>query len=126
MWLTEEEGKEPPARRALKTMQKATGYLAEYFAWLQYRNLVEQSIANPFKGLHYSKTLMRPKKYEALTYGEICLLRAAAVSKGDDLMVRYIDIARFRGMRLSEIGALTSDSIEFIDGIACFRIRSDA
>ena len=69
---------------------------------------------------------MRPKKYEALTYGEICLLRTAAVSKGDDLMVRYIDIARFTGMRLSEIGALTSDSIEFVDGIACFRVRSDA
>ena len=125
-WLTEEECKEPSARRALKTMQKATGYLAEYVAWLQYRNLVDQSIANPFRGLHYPKTLMRPKKYEALTYGEICLLRAAAVSKGDDLMVRYIDIARFTGMRLSEIGALTSDSIEFVDGIACFRVRSDA
>ena len=41
-------------------------------------------------------------------------------------MVRYIDIARFTGMRLSEIGALTSESIEFIDGIACFRVRSDA
>ena len=29
-------------------------------------------------------------------------------------MVRYIDIARFTGMGLSEIGALTSDSIEFV------------
>ena len=125
-WLTEEEGKEPSARRALKTMQKATGYLAEYFAWLQYRNLVDQSIANPFRGLPCPKTLMRPKKYEALTYGDICLVRATAVSKGDDLMVRYIDIARFTGMRLSEIGALTSESFEFIDAIACFWVRSDA
>ena len=113
-WLTEKGGKEPSARRALQTMQKATGYLAEYFAWLQCRNLVDQSIANPFSGLHYPKTLMGPKKYEALTYGDICLVRAAAVSKGDDLMVRYIDIARFTGMGLSEIGALTSDSIEFV------------
>ena len=54
------------------------------------------------------------------------MLRAAAVSKCDDLMVRYIDIARFTGMRLSEIGALTPDSIEFVDAIACFRVRSDA
>ena len=69
---------------------------------------------------------MRPKKYEAVTYGDICLVRAVAVSKDDDLMVRYIDIARFTGMRLSEIGALTSESIEFIDAIACFRVRSDA
>ena len=29
-------------------------------------------------------------------------------------------------MRLSEIGALTSASIEFIGGIACFRVRSVA
>ena len=87
-WLTEEEGNEHSARRALKTMQKATEYLAECFAWLQYKNLVDQSIANPFRGLHYPKTLMRPKKYEALTYSDICLVRAAAVSKGDDLMVR--------------------------------------
>jgi integrase len=125
-WLTEEEGKEPSVRRALKTMQKATGYLAEYVAWLQYRNLVCQNLANPFRELHYPKTLIRPKKYETLTYREICLLRAAAFSKSDDLMVRYIDIARFTGMRLSEFGALTSASIEFIDGIACFRVRSDA
>jgi integrase len=42
------------------------------------------------------------------------------------MMVAYIDIARFTGMRLSEIGALKSDSIELVDGIACFRIKSDA
>jgi integrase len=41
-------------------------------------------------------------------------------------MVAYIDIARFTGMRLSEIGALNTDSIELIDGIACFRVKSDA
>ena len=61
-WLTEEEGKEPSARRALKTMQKATGYLAEYFTWLQDRNLVCQKFANPFWELHYPKTLIGPKK----------------------------------------------------------------
>ena len=41
-------------------------------------------------------------------------------------MVAFIDIARFTGMRLSEIGALNTDSIELIDGIACFRVKSDA
>ncbi len=107
-------------------MQKATGYLSEYVSCLQYRNLVCQSFTNPFRELHYPKTLNRPKKYSALTYGEICLLGTAAVRKGDDSMVRYIDIARFTGMRLSEIGALTSATIELVDGITCFRIRSDA
>ena len=41
-------------------------------------------------------------------------------------MVRYIDIARFTGMRRSQIGALTAASIEFIVVIACFQVRSDA
>ena len=52
-WLTEEENKDSSARRALKTMQKATGYLSEYISWLQYRNLVCQSVINPFRELHY-------------------------------------------------------------------------
>ena len=125
-WLTEEENKDSSARRALKTMQKATGYLSEYISWLQYRNLVCQNVINPFRGLHYPKKLAKTKQYEPLTYEEVCLLRAAAVHKGDELMVAYIDIARFTGMRLSEIGALNSDSIELIDGITCFRVSSDA
>lgn len=125
-WLTDEENKDPSARRALKTMQKATGYLSEYISWLQYRNLVCQNVINPFRGLHYPKKLAKTKQYEPLTYGEVCLLRAAAVRKRDEMMVAYIDIARFTGMRLSEIGALKSDSIELVDGIACFRIKSDA
>ena len=125
-WLTEEENKDSSARRALKTMQKATGYLSEYISWLQYRNLVCQNVINPFRGLHYPKKLAKTKQYEPLTYEEVCLLRAAAVRKGDELMVAYIDIARFTGMRLSEIGALNSDSIELIDGITCFRVSSDA
>ena len=123
-WLTEEENKDPCSRRALKTMQKATGYLSEYFSWLQYRNLVCQSVINPFRGLHYPKILAKTKQYEPVTYEEVCLLRAAAVKKGDELMVAYIDIARFTGMRLSEIGALNSDSVELIDGIACFRLTT--
>ena len=125
-WLTDEENKDPSARRALKTMQKATGYLSEYISWLQYRNLVCQNVINPFRGLHYPKKLAKTKRYEPLTYEEVCLLRAAAVKKGDELMVAYIDIARFTGMRLSEIGALNSDSVELIDGITCFRVKGDA
>ena len=125
-WLTDEENKDPSARRALKTMQKATGYLSEYISWLQYRNLVCQNVINPFRGLHYPKRLAKTKQYKPLTYEEVCLLRAAAVGKGDELMVAYIDIARFTGMRLSEIGALNSDSVELMDGIACFRVKGDA
>ena len=99
-WLTDEESKDPSARRALKTMQKATGYLSEYVSWLQYRNLVCQSLINSFRGLHFPKKLTKTKQYEPLCYKEISALRAAAVGKGDELMVAFIDIARFTGMRL--------------------------
>ena len=125
-WLTDEESKDPSARRALKTMQKATGYLSEYLSWLQYRNLVCQILINPFRGLHFPKRLTKTKQYEPLSYEEICMLRAAAVGKGDELMVAYIDIARFTGMRLSEIGVLNCDSVALIDGITCFCVSSDA
>lgn len=125
-WLTNEESKDPSSRRALKTMQKATGYLSEYISWLQYRNLVCQSLINPFRDLHYPKMLTRSKQYKPLSYEEICLLRSAAVGKGDELLVAYIDIARFTGMRLSEIGVLNTESIELVGGITCFRVKSDA
>ena len=86
-WLTDEENKDPSARRALKTMQKATGYLSEYISWFQYRNLVCQNVINPLRGLHYPKKLAKTKQYVPLSLEEIWLLRAAAVRKGDELMV---------------------------------------
>ena len=125
-WLTNEESKDPSSRRALKTMQKAIGCLSEYISWLQYRNLVYQSLINPFRDLHYPKMLTRSKQYKPLSYDEICLFRSAAVGKGDELLVAYLDIARFTGMRLSEIGVLNTKSIELVGGIACFRVKSDA
>jgi len=125
-WLSHEENKGSSARRALKTMQKAAGYLSEYFAWLQYKNLVNQTVANPFRELHYPKTLPRSRQYEALSYPEICSIRTAAAGKGDELLVTYIDVARFTGLRLAEIGALTTESIELVNDVACFRVKSDA
>ena len=41
-------------------------------------------------------------------------------------MVTYIDIGRFTGMRLSEIGELSTGSIVVEGGVKCFRVRPDA
>ena len=41
-------------------------------------------------------------------------------------MVNYIDIGRFTGMRLSEIGELSAESIVVESGVRCFRVRPDA
>lgn len=125
-WLTAEELKPVNARRAVKTMQKAVGFLSEYFEWLRYRGFVSQNIQNPFKDLHFSKQLARPRQYLPMSFEEVWLLRQAAQDANDLLMVTYIDIGRFTGMRLSEIGELSTESIVVESGVKCFRVRPDA
>ena len=125
-WILTEELKPITKRRAVKTMQKAVGFLSEYFEWLRYRGLVSQNLQNPFKDLHFSKQLARPRQYLPLSFDEVWLLRQAAQDVDDALMVAYIDIGRFTGMRLSEIGELSTESIVIEGGVKCFRVRPDA
>ena len=125
-WLSTEELKPLKERRAVKTMQKAVGFLSEYFEWLRYRGFVFQNHQNPFKNLHFSKQLARPRQYLPLSFDEVRLLRQAAENTNDVLMVTYIDIGRFTGMRLSEIGELSAEYIVNESGVQCFRVRPDA
>ena len=125
-WISIEELKPVNERRAVKTMQKAVGFLSEYFEWLRYRGCVSQNLQNPFKYLHFSKQLARPRQYLPLSFDELCLLRQAAKDADDAVMVTYIDIGRFTGMRLSEIGELSTESIVVDSGVRCFRVRPDA
>ena len=125
-WISTEELKPVNERRAVKTMQKAVGFLSEYFEWLRYRGLVSQDLQNPFKDLHFSKQLARPRQYLPLSLDEVLVLRQAAQDADDVLMATYIDIGRFTGMRLSEIGELSTESIVIDGGVKCFRVRLDA
>ena len=125
-WISTEELKPVNERRAVKTMQKAVGFLSEYFEWLRYRGFVSQDLQNPFKDLHFSKQLARPRQYLPLSLDEVLVLRQAAQDADDALMATYIDIGRFTGMRLSEIGELSTESIVIEDGVNCFRVRPDA
>ena len=125
-WLSTEELKPTNERRAVKTMQKAVGFLSEYLEWLRYRGFVSQNLQNPFKNLHFSKQLARPRQYLPLSFDEVRLLRQAAQNANDVLMVNYIDIGRFTGMRLSEIGELSAEYIVNESGVQCFRVRPDA
>jgi integrase len=61
-----------------------------------------------------------------MSFEEVWLLRQAAQDANDLLMVTYIDIGRFTGMRLSEIGELSTESIVVDSGVRCFRVRPDA
>jgi len=125
-WISTEELKPLNERRAVKTMQKAVGFLSEYIEWLRYKGFVSQNLQNPFKDLHFSKQLARPRQYLPLSFDELCLLRQAAKDADDAVMVTYIDIGRFTGMRLSEIGELSKESIVVESGVRCFRVRPDA
>ena len=125
-WISTEELKPVNERRAVKTMQKAVGFLSEYFEWLRYRGFVSQDLQNPFKDLHFSKQLARPRQYLPLSLDEVLVLRQAAQAADDVLMATYIDIGRFTGMRLSEIGELSTESIVIEGGVKCFRVRPDA
>ena len=125
-WISTEELKPVNERRAVKTMQKAVGFLSQYFEWLRYRGFVSQDLQNPFKDLHFSKQLARPRQYLPLSLDEVLVLRQAAQDADDALMATHIDIGRFTGMRLSEIGELSTESIVIEDGVNCFRVRPDA
>ena len=125
-WISTEELKPLNERRAVKTMQKAVGFLSEYVEWLRYKGFVSQNLQNPFKDLHFSKQLARPRQYLPLSFDELCLLRQAAKDADDAVMVTYIDIGRFTGMRLSEIGELSTESIVVESGVRCLRVRPDA
>lgn len=61
-WISTEELKPVNERRAVKTMQKAVGFLSECVEWLRYNGFVSQNLQNPFKDLHFSKQLARPRQ----------------------------------------------------------------
>ena len=123
-WLDDETMKAKP--RAVRTMQKGAGFGAEYFEWLVQKGYVSDEVENPFKGLRFPKTLARVEGYIPLTLSEILAVRDASVEKGDNELTAYIDVARYTGMRISEVAALSSDSVQVVDGVECFRVKPDA
>jgi len=125
-WIRAETQKPASERRAAKTMQKAAGYLSEYVGWLQDQRLLSDSVGNPFKGLRYPKALKAKESYVPLSFDEILAIRSAAKTIGDDELVTFIDLARLTGMRLAEVGALSAESVETVDGVQCFRVKLDA
>jgi len=123
-WLDEETKKQSP--RAVKTLQKAAGFGSEYFLWCIRKGYVSDAVDNPFKGLRYPKSLKSKDSYVGLSLPEIIALRTAAETKGDTELVCFIDVARYTGMRISEIAALSTDSFVVVQGVKCLQVRPDA
>ena len=125
-WIRAEGSKPEEERRAVKTMHKATGFMSEYVLWLQDQRLLVDSVGNPFRGLRFPTSLKKKQSYLPMSLDEVLAVREAAIAKGDEELVAFIDVGRFTGMRLAEIGALSANSIETVDGIDCFRVKLDA
>ncbi len=125
-WIRAEGAKPEEERRSVKTMHKATGFMSEYVLWLQDQRLLADSVGNPFRGLRFPASLKKKQSYLPLSLDEVLAVREAAIAKGDEELVAFIDVGRFTGMRLAEIGALSANSVETVDGIECFRVKLDA
>ncbi len=126
VWVRAEEAKLAGKRRALKTMQKAAGFMSDYIFWLQDQRLLKDSVTNPYKGLRWPKSFKEAEGYIPVSLDEVLAIRSVAVDKGDTELVAFIDVGRFTGMRIAEVGALSSASIETVDGVMCFRVKLDA
>jgi hypothetical protein len=125
-WVRAEEAKPAGKRRALKTMQKVAGFMSDYIFWLQDQRLLKDSVQNPYRGLRWPKSFKAVEGYIPVNLDEVLAVRTAAEARGDTETVAFIDIARYTGMRIAEVAALSSESIETVDGVQCFRVKLDA
>jgi integrase len=114
--------------RARKTVQKEMGYVRSYFLWLRNNQHIGQSQANPFikDDITWPKRLKEKQSYIPFEVSEVLQLRAAAMSKGDMTLVRFIDIAQYTGMRLAEIAQISQDSVVTKDNVMCLQVKEDA
>ena len=60
-------------------------------------------------------------------YQAVLRVNTSAMEAGDTVLLRFIDVAKFTGMRLSEVAQIGAEgSIVTVDGIQCLKIRDDA
>ena len=115
--------------RAKKTVQKQMGFVRSYYAWLKENQHVGASEVNPFHpdDIQWPKRLTEKQSYLPFAVSDVVRLRQAAQEAGDNVLVRFIDIAQFTGMRLSEVAQIGAEgSIVTVDGVQCLKVRDDA
>ena len=115
--------------RAKKTVQKQMGFVRSYYAWLRENQHVGASEVNPFHldDIQWPKRLTEKQSYLPFAVSDVVKLRQAAQEAGDTVLMRFIDIAQFTGMRLSEVAQIGAEgSIVTVDGVQCLKVRDDA
>lgn len=115
--------------RAKKTVQKHMGFVRSYYNWLKANQHVGASEVNPFHldDIQWPKRLAEKQSYQPFAVADVVRLRQAAQEIGDSVLVQYIDIAQWTGMRLAEIAQLSAqESIVTVDGVECLKVKEDA
>ena len=105
------------------------GYVRSYYAWLKENQHVGASEVNPFHldDIQWPKRLTEKQSYLPFAVSDVVKLRQAAKAIGDTVLVQFIDIAQFTGMRLSEVAQIGAvGSIVSVDGVQCLKVREDA
>ena len=115
--------------RAVKTVTKALSFVRSYYSWLRENQHVGASELNPFHtdDIQLPRKLAKKQSYLPFAVSDVVKLRQAAQEAGDNVLVRFIDIAQFTGMRLSEVAQIGAEgSIVTVDGVQCLKVRDDA
>lgn len=115
--------------RAVKTVTKALSFVRSYYSWLGENQHVGASEVNPFHtdDIQLPRKLAKKQSYLPFAVSDVVKLRQAAQEAGDTVLMRFIDIAQFTGMRLSEIAQLgAKESVATVDGVKCLKVRDDA
>lgn len=120
-WLMEQRG-------AAKTISKRISHLRSYFLWLRDNEKITSDTANPFVHgeIKLPRRLAQSESYLPFVPYEITELRSSANARGDAELVKYIDIATWTGMRISEVAQISKYSIVNVDNVQCLRVRRDA
>ena len=114
--------------RAAKTVTKCLSFIRSYYDWLKSNQHVGESEVNPFHidDIKLTKKMAVKQSYEPFEVLDVLKLKMAALEMGDHVLVRFIDIAQWTGMRLAEIAQISSESIVTVDGIECLKVKADA
>ncbi len=115
--------------RAVKTVTKALTFVRSYYSWLRENQHVGATEINPFHrdDIKLPRKLAKKQSYLPFAVSDVVRLRQAAREIGDTVLVQYIDVAHWTGMRLAEIAQLSAqESIVTVDGVECLKVKEDA
>ena len=104
------------------------GYVKSCFVWSRNNQHIGKYQVNPFieDDITWPKQLKEKQSYVPFEVSEVVWLRAAAMSKGEITLVRFIDIAQYSGTRLAKIAQISQDSVVTKNNVMRLQVKEDA